>query len=179
MRREGLVIATKSGARDGAGVREHLALSLERLGVNVIALYQLHGVSNQEQWEKILAPGGPLDVAHEAQAAGQVRHIGVTSHSMEMALQAVRSGHFETLMFPFNFITDEAAQELIPLAVRSLSGRARYHLVVGTDDPVERRHILGVQTGLSEHRERSHKTEQTRSSYHLHIHEPDLKISGG
>jgi predicted aldo/keto reductase-like oxidoreductase len=116
-RREGLVIATKSGARDGAGVREHLALSLERLGVESIDLYQLHNVSNQEQWEKVLAPGGPLDVVREAQAAGQVRHIGITSHSMEMALQAVRSGHFETLMFPFNFITDEAAQELIPLAL--------------------------------------------------------------
>jgi hypothetical protein len=116
-RREGLVIATKSGARDGDGVREHLALSLERLGVESIDLYQLHNVSNQEQWEKVLAPGGPLDVVREAQAAGQVRHIGITSHSMEMALQAVRSGHFETLMFPFNFITDEAAQELIPLAL--------------------------------------------------------------
>jgi predicted aldo/keto reductase-like oxidoreductase len=36
---------------------------------------------------------------------------------MDIALRAVRSGHFETLMFPFNFITDEAAEELIPLAL--------------------------------------------------------------
>jgi hypothetical protein len=35
---------------------------------------------------------------------------------MDIALRAVRSGYFETIMFPFNFITNEAAQELIPLA---------------------------------------------------------------
>ena len=117
-RREGLIIATKSSARDGEGVRQHLALSLERLGVETIDLYQFHNVSNPEQYEKTLAPGGPLEVAREAQAAGKVRHIGLTSHSMDMALQAARSGHFETIMFPFNFITDEAVEELIPLALR-------------------------------------------------------------
>jgi aryl-alcohol dehydrogenase-like predicted oxidoreductase len=35
---------------------------------------------------------------------------------MDVALQAVPSGHFETVQFPFNFITCEAADELIPLA---------------------------------------------------------------
>jgi predicted aldo/keto reductase-like oxidoreductase len=116
-RREGLVLATKTGSRDGKGVQEHLDLSLERLGVETIDLYQLHCVSNEEDYERVLAPGGPLDVVREAQASGQVAHIGLTSHSMEIALKVVRSGHFETIMFPFNFIAHEAAQELIPLAL--------------------------------------------------------------
>jgi predicted aldo/keto reductase-like oxidoreductase len=117
-RREGLVLATKSMARDGAGVREHLALSLKALGVACIDLYQFHNVSSPETLARTLAPGGPLEVAREAQAAGKIKHIGLSSHSMDMALEAVRCGHFETLMFPFNFITDEAAQELIPLALQ-------------------------------------------------------------
>jgi len=57
-----------------------------------------------------------MEVAKEALKAGKIRHIGISSHSMEIALQAVASGHFETLQFPFNFVTDEAKDELIPLA---------------------------------------------------------------
>jgi predicted aldo/keto reductase-like oxidoreductase len=117
-RREELIIATKSAARDGETVRQHLSLSLEQLGVEAIDLYQLHNVSSMEQYEKTLAPGGPLETARKARAAGEVNHIGITSHSMEVALEAVRSGHFETIMFPFNFVIDEAAEELIPLAIQ-------------------------------------------------------------
>jgi predicted aldo/keto reductase-like oxidoreductase len=116
-RREGLVLATKTQARDADGAEQHLALSLERLAVETIDLYQFHCVSTDEDYEKVVASGGPLDFVREAQALGKVNHIGLTSHSMDIALRAVRSGHFETLMFPFNFITNEAAEELIPLAL--------------------------------------------------------------
>jgi predicted aldo/keto reductase-like oxidoreductase len=115
-RREGLILATKSGAREGSELGQHLELSLKQLGVDYIDLYQLHCVSNFEDYEKSLAPGGPLDVIREAQAAGQVRHIGITCHSMEVALEATRSSLFETMMFPFNFVSHEAAEKLIPLA---------------------------------------------------------------
>jgi predicted aldo/keto reductase-like oxidoreductase len=116
-RREGLVLATKSQARDSKGVIEHLRLSLRRLGIQSIDLYQFHCVSSEEDYEKILAPGGPLDVVREARDAGQVKHIGLTSHSLETALEAVNSGIFETVMFPFNFVVREAAEHLIPLAL--------------------------------------------------------------
>jgi predicted aldo/keto reductase-like oxidoreductase len=115
-RREGLILATKSHAREGPELRQHLELSLKRLRVDYIDLYQLHCVSNFEDYEKSLAPGGPLDVVREAQAAGQVGHIGITCHSMEVALEATKSGLFETMMFPFNFISSEAVEKLIPLA---------------------------------------------------------------
>jgi predicted aldo/keto reductase-like oxidoreductase len=116
-RREDLVLATKTQARDGKGVAEHLALSLERLQVETIDLYQLHCVNTEDDYQKIMAPGGPLDVVRQAQASGVVRHIGLSSHSMTMALKAVQCGYFETIMFPFNFIAHEAADELIPLAL--------------------------------------------------------------
>jgi len=116
-RRESVILATKTAARDREGVLEHLTLSLERLGVKTIDLYQFHCVSSPEDYESIVAAGGPLDVVREAQASGHVRHIGLTSHSMETALKAVESGRFATIMFPFNFIANEAAEELIPLAL--------------------------------------------------------------
>jgi predicted aldo/keto reductase-like oxidoreductase len=37
---------------------------------------------------------------------------------MDVALIAVPSGHFETIQFPFNFVTSEPLDELIPLAHR-------------------------------------------------------------
>jgi predicted aldo/keto reductase-like oxidoreductase len=116
-RREGLVLATKTGAREARGVRQDLALSLERLGVDTIDLYQFHCVSSDEDYQKVVARGGPLDAVREAQASGHVRHVGLTSHSMQVALRAVQSGHFETIMFPFNLVANEAAEELIPLAL--------------------------------------------------------------
>ena len=114
-RREGLVLATKSPARDAETFREQMELSFRRLAVEHIDLFQFHSVSSEEGYERILVPGGPLDVAREAQAAGRIGHIGVTSHSLDLSLELVRSGHFETLMFPFNFVTSEPSAELIPL----------------------------------------------------------------
>ena len=114
-RREGLFIATKSGARNREGVEEHLKLSLERLGVDYIDLYQFHGVSDSNTLDMVLDSNGPIAVAEEAKRAGVVRHIGITSHSMEIAKAAVKTDRFETLMFPFNFITSEPADELLPL----------------------------------------------------------------
>ena len=113
-RREGLILASKSPARDGATFSQHLEQSLQRLGVDYIDLYQFHNVSSQEEFEQTIAPGGPLEVAREARAAGRIGHIGVTSHSRELAIAMVESGLFETVMFPFNFITQEPLERLIP-----------------------------------------------------------------
>jgi len=114
-RREEVILATKSPARDPEGFRQQMALSFERLGVDYVDLFQFHNVSTKEAYEQILAPGGPLDIARKAQAAGRIGHIGVTSHSLELAQILVTSGHFETLMFPYNFVTREPEERLIPL----------------------------------------------------------------
>jgi predicted aldo/keto reductase-like oxidoreductase len=116
-RRQGLVLATKSPARDRAGFLAHVDLSLERLGVDYIDLYQLHNVASDEAYAQVLRPGGAMDGAREAQRAGKIGHIGFTSHSLEIAKRAVRSGRFETIMFPFNFVAREPGEELYPLAV--------------------------------------------------------------
>jgi len=114
--RESLTIATKTQARTAEGVTEHLELSLKRLGTNYIDLYQFHNVSNLKTLEQILKPEGPISVAEREKEKGRIRHIGVSSHQMDTAIEIVKSGRFETIMFPFNFISDEAAIELIPLA---------------------------------------------------------------
>ncbi|UCC64833.1 MAG: aldo/keto reductase [Anaerolineae bacterium] len=115
-RREQVVIATKTGARERATAQEHLGLSLKRLNTDYVDLWQFHNVSTFEAYEQVLGPDGAMAVAQDALRAGKVRHIGITSHSMDVALRAVPSGRFETLQFPFNFVTHEPAKELVPLA---------------------------------------------------------------
>jgi predicted aldo/keto reductase-like oxidoreductase len=115
-RREQAVIATKTAARDRTTAEEHLALSLKRLNTDYIDLWQFHNVSTFEAYEQILGPNGAMEAAQAALRAGKVRHIGFTSHSMDVALRLVPSGYFETVQFPFNFVTHEPAQDLVPLA---------------------------------------------------------------
>ena len=115
-RKERIIIATKSPARTREEMEEDLKLSLKRLGVSSIDLYQFHGVSNFEDLDKILDPKGPLAMLEEAKRSGVINHIGITSHSRDVAKEAMKSDRFETIMFPFNFITSEAADDLIPLA---------------------------------------------------------------
>ncbi len=130
-RREGLIIATKSTSRSREGIERHLKLSLKQLGVEYVDLYQFHGVSDFKALDIVLDPNGPMAVVQEAKRAGVVKHIGITSHQIDVAKKAVASDCFETIMFPFNFVTSEAADELLPLtrehdvgfiAMKSLAG---------------------------------------------------------
>ena len=114
--RDEVVLATKSGSRTREGVESHLELSLKQLGVDYIDLYQFHNVVDADTLDKILAPDGPMAAVEDAMKTGVIKHVGVTSHSMDMAKELVKTDRFETIMFPFNFITCEAADELLPLA---------------------------------------------------------------
>jgi len=114
-RREGLILATKTHATTSEGVERDLALSLRRLCVESIDLYQFHGVSSFKALETVLNPKGSRTVLEKAKRAGTIKHIGISSHSMDVAKEAVKTDQFETIMFPLNFITIEAVNELLPL----------------------------------------------------------------
>lgn len=113
-RRNKPFIATKTGA-EASEVKPQLEYSLKTLGIDAIDLYQFHNVSDIKTLEKVLAPKGALSVLKAAKKAGKIKHIGITSHQIDVAKKAVKSGEFETIMYPINFITDEAEKELLPL----------------------------------------------------------------
>lgn len=115
--RADLVISTKSQSRNPDEVINHIKLSLQQLGTDYIDLFQFHNVSNFDTLEQVLAPDGLMAAVQETKQAGLVRHIGVTSHQHDVARAAIKSDRFETIMFPFNIITCEPAEELIPLTV--------------------------------------------------------------
>jgi len=115
-RRDGLILATKSTSRSREGVIKHLEQSLRMLGVDCIDLYQFHNVSDARSLEMVMDPEGPRAALEEAKKAGKIKHIGITSHQIDTAKKAVASDLFETVMFPFNFVTSDAMDELVPLA---------------------------------------------------------------
>jgi predicted aldo/keto reductase-like oxidoreductase len=115
-RRDGLVLATKTGDPTKEGALRDVERSRRELGADCIDLYQLHGVSSMERWEQMKAPGGALEGLLQARDAGHVAHIGYTSHSREVALAMADDPVFETVQFPFNLVTNEPAGDLIPKA---------------------------------------------------------------
>jgi len=117
-----VVISTKTQSRTAEGVAAHLAQSLKMLQVESIDLYQFHNVSSFPELEKILDPKGPIPVVHEAMRTGKVKHMGITSHQIDVAKEAVKTGRFETIMYPFNFIAHEPGEELAKLAAEHDAG---------------------------------------------------------
>jgi len=115
-RREGLILSTRTGSRTRDGVASDLNLSLKRLGTDYIDLYHMHGVNNFDDFRTVIRPDGPMAVVQEARRDGVVKHIGLTTHLLEVAKEAVKSGHFETIMVALNFVNDAAVGEVLPLA---------------------------------------------------------------
>ena len=116
MKREELIIATKSPASDKKTFNEHLDLSLKRLSTDYIDIMQLHNIGSIEKREACFAPGGAYDGLQEAVKTGKVRFPGFSTHSLELCIEIMKSGKFVSVQFPFNFIDDAAAKQAIPLA---------------------------------------------------------------
>lgn len=117
-RRDGLVIASKSGQKTRDGILADVDRARRELGVATIDLYQLHGVSSPQTWEAVSGPDGALEGLLAARDKGLIAHIGFTSHNLKVALKLVNEEVFETIQFPFNLVTAEPAKKLIPLARR-------------------------------------------------------------
>ncbi|MBT3362498.1 MAG: aldo/keto reductase [Chloroflexi bacterium] len=111
--RDKIVIASKTRARDYKTAKEHIKLSLERLNTDYIDLYELHNVSDLPVLDQILAKDGALSALQEAQQAGIIKHVGISSHGHETALASAKLNCFETLMYPFNFIGHEPGHEVL------------------------------------------------------------------
>ena len=151
--RSDIVISTKSQGRDYDTVRKHIQLSLERMRTDYIDLFQFHMVSN---WKEI--DGGAYEAAAEAREKGYVRHIGVTSHSLRFAFELVNSGRFETMQYPFSYLSNDEERRLVQLcrekdmgfiAMKALAGgllanaRAVYAFMSQQENVVP---IYGIQT---------------------------------
>ncbi len=113
--REKFILATKSMVRDYEGMKNDIDISLKNLRTECIDLYQLHNVRTEEDYNKVVGEGGALKALEEAKNQGKIKHIGITSHDLNILEKGVESGCFETIQFPYNPV-ERQAEELFKRA---------------------------------------------------------------
>jgi len=104
--RDDFFLATKTRQRSYEGAWKNLQRSLERLRVEHIDLWQMHGLTNPAGWEKAMGPGGTLEAFIEAREKGLVKFLGVTGHGSKvpaMHKQSLERFDFDTVLLPYNY----------------------------------------------------------------------------
>ena len=126
--RDKVYIATKTGATTAEGFWKDLNTSLNNLRTDYIDIYQFHTPAFCPK------PGdgsGLYEAMLEAKAKGMIRHIGITNHRLNVAHEAIDSGLYETLQFPFCYLSTDKELELVEkcrkadmgfIAMKALSG---------------------------------------------------------
>lgn len=105
-----IYIATKTMAKTPEEFWQQLETSLKNLRREYIDIYQFHCVS------QCYRPGdgtGMYECMQEAKAQGKIRHIGVTAHKLSVAEECVKSGLYETLQFPFSYLSSQKEVDLV------------------------------------------------------------------
>lgn len=126
--REQVYIATKTAATSAEAFWKDLHTSLHNLRTDYLDIYQFH---NPAFCPKPGDGTGLYEAMQEAKAKGIVRHIGITNHRLSVANEAINSGLYETLQFPFCYLSGEQELELVRrckergmgfIAMKALSG---------------------------------------------------------
>ena len=110
--RSKIYIATKTQAKNPDAFWKDLETSLTTLGTDYIDVYQFHMAG------QVYAPGdgtGMYECMQEAKAKGMIRHIGITAHKIGVAKEAAKSGLYETLQFPFSYLSGRQELELVEI----------------------------------------------------------------
>ncbi len=126
--RDQIYIATKTAAKTAEGFWKDLETSLSLLKTDYIDIYQFH---NPAFCPKPGDGTGLYEAITEAKAQGKVRHIGITNHRLAVAQEAIDSGLYEVLQFPFCYLASEKDLAIVRqckeknmgfIAMKALSG---------------------------------------------------------
>lgn len=126
--RDKVYIATKTAAKNADEFWKDLHTSLNNLQTDYIDIYQFH---NPPFCPKPEDGTGLYEAMLEAKEKGIIRHIGITNHRLNIANEAIDSGLYETLQFPFCYLATDKDIELVNkckeagmgfIAMKALSG---------------------------------------------------------
>jgi aryl-alcohol dehydrogenase-like predicted oxidoreductase len=98
-------------------VKASLAGSLERLGVEVLDLAQLHCIPIN-----VLRDGEIFTWMDDMRDAGMVRHWGASVETVEEGMLALRSDTCTTIQTIFNLFRQDAVESLLPAAAKANVG---------------------------------------------------------
>lgn len=125
---DGIFVATKTAATTPEGFWNDLETSLRLLKSDYVDIYQFHNVA------RCYRPNdgtGMYECMLEAKAQGKIRHIGATAHKIDIAEEVIASGLYETLQFPFSYLSSAreralaekcAAANMGLIAMKALAG---------------------------------------------------------
>lgn len=126
--RDKIYIATKTAALTADAFRKDLETSLTNLKTDYVDIYQFH---NPSFCPKPNDGTGLYEAMLEAKAQGKIRHIGITNHRLSVAEEAINSGLYDTIQFPFCYLATEKDIEIVEgckrnnlgfIAMKGLSG---------------------------------------------------------
>jgi uncharacterized protein len=130
-RRDGVYLATKSYLRSAKRCEQQIQESLQNLRTAKIDLYQVHHVQYADELEQVLGKGGALEAIRSYQKQGLIDHVGITSHHPSILTQALETGQFDVVQFPFSVVERDHYLQIHPvakkhdvgiIAMKSLSG---------------------------------------------------------
>ena len=108
--RDKIYIASKTMATDTENFWKDLKESLRLLKTDYIDIYQFH---NPAFCPKPGDGTGLYEAMLEAKKQGKIRYIGITNHRLAVAEEAIESGLYDTLQFPFSYLSTEKELSLV------------------------------------------------------------------
>lgn len=126
--RDKIYLASKTMATTVEDFWKDLETSLTNLQTDYIDIYQFH---NPSFCPKPNDGSGLYEAMLEAKVQGKIHHIGITNHRVAVAEEAIASGLYETLQFPFCYLSTEKEFALVEackkanmgfIAMKALSG---------------------------------------------------------
>lgn len=149
-RREEFVLATKTAAQTAEGFWSDLETSLRNLKTDHVDLYQFHNPAFCPR------PGdgsGLYEAAQKARQQGKIRFLGLTNHRLSVAQEAIASGLYDTLQFPFCYLATEKDLEVAEacrkanmgfIAMKALSGGLINHSAAAYAWLAQYEHVLPI-----------------------------------
>lgn len=110
--RENIYISTKTMATTVEDFWKDLDMSLKMLKTDYIDIYQFH---NPSFCPKPNDGTGLYEAMLEAKQQGKIHFIGITNHGINVAKEALESGLYDTLQFPFSYLASEKEEALVRL----------------------------------------------------------------
>lgn len=102
--RDKIYIATKTAAQNADDFWKDLNTSLNNMKTDYIDIYQFH---NPSFCPKPNDGTGLYEAMLEAKAQGKIRFIGLTNHRLTVAQEAIDSGLYDTIQFPFCYLATD------------------------------------------------------------------------